>query len=292
MLEWPVPSTVRAIRGFLGLAGYYRRFIRDYGAIAAPLTKLLKKDGFRWSKEAEATFTALQRALTTAPVLQLPNFDKEFVVECDASGSGFGAVLHQGHDAVALFSRQIGPRHAQLAAYETELIGLVQAVRHWRPYLWGRPFVVKTDHFSLKYLLDQRLSTIPQHQWASKLLGFDFRVEYKPGATNTVADALSCRDTEMEVAVRALSLPSFSLFDDLRRELERDPAAVALREEIQKGNRASPWAIVDDLITYAGRIYIPPASTVLPAVLAAAHEAGHEGTQKTLHRLRADFHVP
>lgn len=155
VLEWPVPSTVRAIRGFLVLAGNYRRFIRDYGAIAAPLTKLLKKDGFRWSAEAEAAFTALQRALTTGPVLQLPDFDKEFMVECDVSGSGFGAVLHQGHGAVAFFSRQIAPRHAQLVAYERELIGLIQAVRHWCPYLLGRPFIVKTDHFSLKYLLDQ-----------------------------------------------------------------------------------------------------------------------------------------
>lgn len=85
-------------------------------------------------------------------------------MECDAFGSGFGAVLHQGTGPVAFFSHQIAPRHAKLAAYERELIGLVQAVRHWRPYLWGRSFVIRTDHFRLKFLLDQRLSTIPQHQ--------------------------------------------------------------------------------------------------------------------------------
>jgi hypothetical protein len=82
-----------------------------------------------------------------------------------------------------------------MATYKRELIGLVQAVRHWRAYLWGREFVVKTDHYSLRYLLDQRLATIPQHQWVNKIMGFDFRVEYKPGACNTVADALSRRET-------------------------------------------------------------------------------------------------
>ncbi|WVZ52904.1 LOW QUALITY PROTEIN: hypothetical protein U9M48_003906 [Paspalum notatum var. saurae] len=124
--DWPVPRSVRALRGFLGLAGYYRKY-------------------------------------------------------CDASGAGCGAVLHQGEGPVAFFSRPMAPRHRGLAAYERELIGLVQAVRHWRPYLWGRPFKVRTDHYSLKFLLDQRLATIPQHHWVSKLLGFDFSVEYKPG---------------------------------------------------------------------------------------------------------------
>jgi hypothetical protein len=85
------------------------------------------------------------------------------LVDCDASGSGFGAVLHQGDDALAFFSRPFAARHLKLAAYERELIGLVQAVRHWRPYLWGRHFTVRTDHFALKFLLDQRLSTVPQH---------------------------------------------------------------------------------------------------------------------------------
>jgi hypothetical protein len=97
---------------------------------------------------------------------------------------------------VAFFSRPIAPQHKHLAAYECELTGLVQAVRYWRPYLWGRSFVVRTDHYSLKFLLDQRLSTIPQHHWVSKLLGFDFHVEFRPGRQNIVADALSRRDVE------------------------------------------------------------------------------------------------
>lgn len=174
VLDWPQPRSARAVRGFLGLAGYYRKFVHGYGEIAAPLTALLKKEGFAWTDEATAAFTALKTAVTSAPVLALPDFGRPFTVECDASSSGFGAVLIQDKHPVAFFSRPVAPRHRSLTAYERELIGLVHAIRHWRPYLWGRRFTVKTDHYSLKYLLDQRLATIPQHHWVGKLLGFDF----------------------------------------------------------------------------------------------------------------------
>jgi hypothetical protein len=129
--KWSRPRTVRALRGFLGLAGYYRRFIQGYVAIAAPLTRLLTKDGFTWTDEAESAFQTLKRALSTAPVLQLPNFERPFVVECDTSGSGMGTVLHQEEGPVAFFSRPMAPRHVVLAAYERELITLAQAVKHW-----------------------------------------------------------------------------------------------------------------------------------------------------------------
>jgi hypothetical protein len=152
--DWPLPRSARAVRGFLGLAGYYRKFVHGYGETAAPLTALLKKEGFAWTEAAASAFEALKTAVTTAPVLALPDFTKIFVVECDASTHGFGAVLVQDKHPVAFFSRPVAPRHYSLAAYERELIGLVHAVRHWRPYLWGRHFKVLTDHYSLKYLLD------------------------------------------------------------------------------------------------------------------------------------------
>jgi len=133
--SWPQPRSARGLRGFLGLAGYFRRFIQDFGAIAAPLTQLLRKNAFQWSAEAAAAFDALKGALSSAPVLHLPDFSKEFMVDCDASGSGFGAVLHQGAGPLAFYSRPFAARHLKVAAYERELIGLVHAVRHWRPYL-------------------------------------------------------------------------------------------------------------------------------------------------------------
>lgn len=179
--DWPTPSSARQLRGFLGLAGYYRRFIQNFGVVAAPLTQLLKKEGFLWNPQAAKAFQELKQALTSSHVLHLPDFTKSFVVECDASESGFGAVLHQGAGPVAFFSRPFAARHNKLAAYERELIGLVQAVRHWRPYLWGRSFMIRTDHYALKFLIDQRLSIVPQHQWVSKLFGFDFTTEFRPG---------------------------------------------------------------------------------------------------------------
>ena len=147
----------------MGLAGYYIKFIKDFGSIAAPLTRLLRKEAFAWDEAADEAFSSLKRALSSAPVLQMPDFDCQFVVDCDASGTGFGAVLHQGAGPLAFFSRPFAARHIKLAAYERELIGLVQAVRHWRPYLWDRRFVVRTDHYALKYMLDQRLSIVPRH---------------------------------------------------------------------------------------------------------------------------------
>jgi hypothetical protein len=226
--SWPPLRSARGPRGFLGLAGYYWKFIKDFGLIAAPLTRLLRRDTFAWDDDATAAFHALKHALTTGLMLQMPDFAKLFVVDCDASGAGFGAVLHQGAGPLTYFSKPFAARHLKLAAYERELIGLVQAVRHWRPYLWGRHFSVRTDHCSLKFLLDQRLSTVPQHQWTSKLFGFDFLVEYRPGRLNTVADALSHRDSEAALedttmAARAISGPTFSLLDDIMWALAAAP---------------------------------------------------------------------
>ncbi|KAF2288781.1 hypothetical protein GH714_013267 [Hevea brasiliensis] len=159
---------------------------------------------FHWTVEAATSFDALKTALSQAPVLQLPNFDDEFIVECDASGVGIGAVLQQSSHPIPFFSRKLADQHHKLAAYESELIGLAKAVVHWRPYLWGRQFLIRTDHYSLKYLLEQRLTTSPQQHWLSKLLGFDFRVEYKAGQQNIVVDALSQQDEEQCTSMAVL----------------------------------------------------------------------------------------
>jgi hypothetical protein len=136
-------------------------FIEDYDTIAAPLTQLLRKEGFASTPEATTAFDALKCTLSTAPVLHLPNFNRPFMVDYDASRSGFRAVLHQGTSALAFFSHLFTARHLKLAAYKQELIRLVQAVRHWCPYLWGHHFLIRTDHYVLKFMLNQRLSTVP-----------------------------------------------------------------------------------------------------------------------------------
>jgi hypothetical protein len=194
-----------------------------------------------------------------------------------------------GHQ-VAFFSRPVAPHYRLVAAYERELIGLVQTVRHWRPYLWGRRFIVKTNHYSLKYLLDQRLATIPQHHWVGKLLGFDFLVEYRSGATNVVADALSRRNEEGEVM--AILAPRFDFIERLRHAQATDPALVAIHDGVRVGTRTAPWALVDGMVAFKGCLYIPLASPLLQEILAAVHNDDHEGIHRTLHRLRRDFHFP
>jgi hypothetical protein len=229
------------LRGFLGLSGYYRKFIAGYGEVAKPLTTLLKKEAFKWSDEAESAFVQLKQALITAPLLQMPDFSKRFVVDCDASGAGFGAVLHQGDGAITFFSRAVALHHQKLPAYERELIGLVKAVRHWRPYLWGRAFTVRTYHYSLKFILDQRLSTIPQHTWVSKLFGYDLTVEYRPGKLNGAADALSRRDEDTGT-VHAISAPTFQVFDTLRAEAASDNQVLEVREQLKAGKAKDGWS--------------------------------------------------
>ena len=151
----------------------------------------------------------------------MPDFNKPFVVDCDTSCAGFGTVLHQDAGPLAFFNRPFAARHLKLTAYERELIGLVQAVRHWRPYLWGCHFLIHTDHYRLKFRLDQRLSTVLQHQWISMSFGFDFALDYRPSRLNIVVDALSRRGMEEGTttipATHALSGPTFALFDDIRR---------------------------------------------------------------------------
>ncbi|XP_068663001.1 uncharacterized mitochondrial protein AtMg00860-like [Aristolochia californica] len=135
--EWPQPQSCSAVRGFLGLAGYYQKFIQSFDPLAPPLTNLLKKNSFQWNEEASTAFDALKNALASTRVLQLPNFDDLFVIECDASGGGIGVVLHQNSHPIAYFSRQLASCYQKLAAYECELIRLAKAVQHWWPYVWG-----------------------------------------------------------------------------------------------------------------------------------------------------------
>uniref|UniRef100_A0A2N9H8H7 RNA-directed DNA polymerase n=1 Tax=Fagus sylvatica TaxID=28930 RepID=A0A2N9H8H7_FAGSY len=280
MQSWPQPRNTTALRGFLGLTGYYRKFVQNYGIIAAPLTQLLKKDGFKWSDAATEAFQQLKSAMVQAPVLVLPNFAKTFVVEADASGGGLGAVLMQGDRPIAFYSKAISLRALGRSTYEKELMAIVHSVHKWRNYLLGRRFQIRTDHRSLKYLLEQRVTTMDQQRWIVKLMGFDYEIVYRPGRDNKAADALS----RLHGALVAISSPQHAWLTEIHREARTHSEIVALKEEIiQQSKATSGFTERDGLVWYQGRLVIPATSQYNTHVIREYHDTpigGHSGRNK------------
>ncbi|GJX17947.1 putative mitochondrial protein, partial [Tanacetum coccineum] len=184
--NWPIPSTLKQLKGFLGLIGYYRRFIKSYAMVSQPLNALLKKNYFQWSSTVEVAFMKLKQAMTEDHVLGLPNFDQMFIIETDALSTGIRAVLVQNGHPLAYMSKILSTKY-----YEKEFMAVVAGLGKWKGYLFDGHFKIRTDHFSLKYLLDQKLTTPFQLKWIPKLLGYDYEIVYKRGVDNVVADALS-----------------------------------------------------------------------------------------------------
>ena len=191
MLKWPTPTTVTALRGFLGLTGYYRKFVPHYGLLAQPLTQLLRKKQFIWSETAQQAFDQLKHAMAHTPVLTLPDFKEQFVVETDASDIGIGAVLMQKGQPIAYLSKALAQHHKHLSIYEKEFLALIMAVDKWRQYLQHQQFVIRTDHKSLTYLTEQNLHSNMQRRAMQRLMGLQFQVVYRQGKENVAADALS-----------------------------------------------------------------------------------------------------
>ncbi|XP_020095072.1 uncharacterized protein LOC109714771 [Ananas comosus] len=198
MKNWPLPTTVKELRGFLGLTGYYRRFIKGYGGISKPLTEMLKKDKFSWSEEARQAFEKLKVVMTTAPILAMPNYDQPFTIEVDACDNGIGAVLTQEGRPIAFISKAICQRNMGLSTYKKEFLAVLMAVAKWKHYISTRPFIIKTDHESLKYLLEQKITTAVQQKGMIKLMGLDYSIQYKKGRENLAANALSKRRRQEE----------------------------------------------------------------------------------------------
>ena len=215
------------------MTGYYRKFVKNYGRIAAPLTTLLKKDAFSWTPEATKAFEKLKDAMCRAPVLATPDFTKTFIIECDASGNGIGVVLMQDGRTIAFESRPIKGNNLLKPIYEKEMLAILHALKQWRPYLLGRHFKVKTDHDSLKYFLEQRLSSEEQQKWVTKMLGYDFEIIYKKGKQNVVADALSRKDADVESLLCAISIIQPDWITEVRDEWKKDDELWTLIQRLQ-----------------------------------------------------------
>ncbi|KAI3756929.1 hypothetical protein L6452_04461 [Arctium lappa] len=293
---WPFPKTQKQVRSFLGLAGYYRRFIQGYASIAAPLSDLLQKDGFRWGEREHKAFEDLKHKLSVAPVLSLPDFKEVFVVETDASGDAIGVVLLQKGRPICFFSRKLGARMKMAATYQKELYAIVEAVYKWRQYLIGRRFLIRIDHKSIKELMQQVIQTPIQQQYVRKLMGFNFEIEYKPGATNIVADALSRMHSEDDLEIAecmSLSQPISGLLESLKEEHRTLQEVSDLIRRLQHGEGIVGFRVQDGLLIFQDRYYVGLQSKLKLPLLKEFHETrsvGHCGTKKMLVGLSAKFY--
>ncbi|KAA3460520.1 DNA/RNA polymerases superfamily protein [Gossypium australe] len=192
ILDWKPPKNSFEIRSFLGLAGYYRRFVKGFSMIGTPLIKVLQKDvKFEWTKKCQKSFDQLKAFLTEAPVLTQPETGKEFVVFSDTSLNGLGCVLMQEGKVVAYASRQLKPHERNFSTLDLELAAIVFALKIWRHYLFGEKCHVYSDHKSLKYLMNQKDLNLRQCRWLELLKDYELVIDYHPGKANVVADALS-----------------------------------------------------------------------------------------------------
>lgn len=291
IVEWPVPKSVKDLRSFLGLSGYYRKFIRHYALLSKPLTELLKKGSFVWNESAQQAFTILKKALSTSPVLAVPNFSEIFIVETDASQYGIGAVLMQKDQPLAFISKTLGPKWQNLSVYEKELLAIVTAVQKWEQYLLGNHFIIRTDQKSLKWLLQQKISTPFQHFWLSKLLGFDYEIQYKAGAENVAADALS-RVQGSEVLCQALSLVSSNLEHLIKQSYQGDVQIMQYLDQLTKGVEVPHYRLQGGLIRKKNKILIGADAELKLKIVKWHHvtpEGGHSGRDLTLKRVKQLF---
>src|SRR6202051_2999603 len=209
--NWPVPKNVHELRSFLGLAGYYRRFVKDFSMIASPLTALLHKNQkYEWGAEQDNAFAALKQAVSSAPILIITDPQLPYTVVTDASGYAIGAALCQDHgnglQPCAFLSRKMNDAERNYPVHEQELLAIVHALREWRHYLLGNRISIITDHRSLQYLATQDKLSARQTRWSEFLHQFDFEIRYRPGKENDVAEGLSRRPDHLSSVMNESSI--------------------------------------------------------------------------------------
>jgi hypothetical protein len=294
VVEWATPISLKKLRGFLGLTGYYRRFIPRYAIICQPLYAALKKNVFTWGPEQQAAFDKLKMVMSQPPLLALPDFTLPFTLETDACATGLGAVLMQQSRPLAYFSKCLGPTTSAKSVYEKEAMAILEALKKWRHYFLGNQLIIKTDQSSLKYLASQRLLEGIQHKLMLKLLEFDFQIQYKKGSENTAVDALSrkyqldsCQATSLIVPTWTTEISQSYVGDDhctkLLQDLANDPTSHA------------HFTNQSGILRYRGRLYIGTGQDLKSKVFDTFHSSvfgGHSGTRVTHHRLKQLFYWP
>ncbi|KAL4339993.1 hypothetical protein GQ457_08G031450 [Hibiscus cannabinus] len=300
IVNWKQPTSVIEIRSFLGLAGYYWRFVSGFSKVASPLTKLLQKGvKYEWSDARQQAFEKLKEALINAPVLTQPVSGKEFVVYSDASYVGLGCVLMQEGRVVAYASRQLKVHEKNYPTHDIELAAVVFALKIWRHYLYCEKCIVYTDHKSLKYLMTQKELNLRQRRWLELLKDYDLSIEYHPGKANVVADALS---KKVAVELRAM-FASLSISRDggLVAELQIKPTLIQLIREKQLSNRTIATHVQDiaegkptefrfrdeGVLCFKDRIVVPDDSELRQTILTEAHSSPF-----AMHPVKAEHQFP
>ncbi|KAI2665817.1 Transposon Tf2-9 polyprotein [Labeo rohita] len=291
VLNWPRPTTLKELQRFLGFANFYRRFIRHFSTVAAPLSAMVKKGTSRlaWAQPAIQAFDDLRHRFTTAPILHHPDPERPFIVEVDASSTGVGAVLSQRQGEpgktfpCAYYSHKLTPAERNYDVGNRELLAIKLAHEEWRHWLEGakHPFMVLTDHKNLEYLRSAKLLNHRQARWSLFFTRFDFQVTYRPGSQNTKADALSrIHEPETTLSSSETVLPSSVIVA---------PVVWDILTEIQEAQTQDPTPAEcpDD------RTYVP--SELRSRVLTEVHSApssGHPGIEATLRLVSNRFWWP
>ena len=229
--------------------------MQHYGIIAKPLTNLLKKKAFQWTAEAQTAFDLLKQAMTSTPVLVLPDFNKPFCIQTHACDSGIGAVLTQEGHPVAYYSKSLGPTNQKLSIYEKEFLAIIMAIERWRCYVCRGPFVIKTDHKSLCHLENQALTSELQKKAMTKLIGLQFQFQYKKGEDNKAADALS--RVGHVFALPAISSGQPVWIQEILNSYEIDCKAQHLLQKLVVNPDEEPeFSLEKGLLKHQGRIWV------------------------------------
>jgi hypothetical protein len=316
IMERKAPTNPTEVRAFLGLAGYYRKFVEGFSSIARPLTQLLKKEKkFEWIEKCEQSFQELKKRLVSAPILTMPDITKSFDVYCDASKLGLGSVLMQEGKVIAYLSQQLCPHELNYPTHDLELAAVVHALKTWRHYLMGNRCEIYTDHKSLKYIFSQKELNMRQRRWIELIKDYDLGIHYHPGKANVVADALSrepCSLNAMLKAEQPTLCEEFERFGlqlvshGFLANLEVQPTLFDQIKEAQKGHESIqgikrrmereevPGFLVDKegVLWYNGRICVPSIDELKQLIMKEAHETPysiHPGGTKMYQDLKEQF---